>query len=37
MPQPQGLCIDISGVLHVEGETVAGVFDDIAAVVSHWF
>ena len=30
MPQPQGLCIDISGVLHEEGEIVAGSRDAIA-------
>ncbi|WP_152205020.1 TIGR01458 family HAD-type hydrolase [Marinobacter changyiensis] len=32
MPQPKGLCIDISGVLHEEGETVAGARDAIARV-----
>lgn len=32
MPQPKGLCIDISGVLHVEGEAVTGARDAIARV-----
>lgn len=32
MPQPRGLCIDISGVLHVDGENVPGAQDAIARV-----
>lgn len=32
MPQPKGLCIDISGVLHEEGKTVAGAADALARV-----
>ncbi len=32
MPQPRGLCIDISGVLHVEGEAVTGAREAIARV-----
>lgn len=30
MPQPQGLCIDISGVLHEDGEPVSGAREAIA-------
>ncbi|HKK56624.1 TIGR01458 family HAD-type hydrolase [Marinobacter sp.] len=32
MKQPRGLCIDISGVLHEDGETVTGARDAIARV-----
>lgn len=32
MSQPRGLCIDISGVLHEEGEPVAGALDALARV-----
>lgn len=32
MPKPQGLCIDISGVLHEGGEVVTGARDAIARV-----
>ncbi|MFL1454990.1 TIGR01458 family HAD-type hydrolase [Marinobacter sp. GN3S48] len=32
MPQPKGLCIDISGVLHEDGEAVTGARDAIARV-----
>ncbi|MDL0433600.1 TIGR01458 family HAD-type hydrolase [Marinobacter sp. TBZ242] len=32
MPQPRGLCIDISGVLHEDGEAVAGAREAVARV-----